>query len=456
MLRKFMAVLAALLMVFSFAACGPASDPDTGGEIPNPDPGGEETTESLLYGIGEPFAGSGVEGFNYEQASKLIGALGAKTFRLWITPQTLYSGWNQTTVFSDEKLATIDKNSQLLYETYIDQVRKNGVEEITGHGNLFPRMPSTANGQEGNFVPARDTTEGSEYMQFLHKFYLIWKAVATAMPDVDVWEMGNETNQVTFLNYTGSENDSTEVQFEKLADINVDLMYYAAKGIREANPDAVIITPGLAPAYEGIPSLGRFLEEIYERIESGEFPAGEEKCSDPDEYFDGVAWHPYDTVNGITLTKEPDVAAWKEANDAVFQVMEEHGDGDKEVWFTEFGFTMPVEMLDVADENCTENDRYLIANQYYTLNEESEQKHADWLKMYFDTMEDMDYVHTCHFFRLNCSAHDAEWNGVGEVMFGLFLEPDTEIGRGFYPRRKAFALQEIYGGEGDLYQFSEL
>lgn len=186
MLRKFMAVLAALLMVFSFAACGPASDPDTGGEIPNPDPGGEETTESLLYGIGEPFAGSGVEGFNYEQASKLIGALGAKTFRLWITPQTLYSGWNQTTVFSDEKLATIDKNSQLLYETYIDQVRKNGVEEITGHGNLFPRMPSTANGQEGNFVPARDTTEGSEYMQFLHKFYLIWKAVATAMPDVDV------------------------------------------------------------------------------------------------------------------------------------------------------------------------------------------------------------------------------------------------------------------------------
>lgn len=57
--------------------------------------------------------------------------------------------------------------------------------------------------------------------------------------------MGNETNQVTFLTYTGYEKDSTETQFEKLADINVDLMYYAAKAIREVNPDAVTLTPGL-------------------------------------------------------------------------------------------------------------------------------------------------------------------------------------------------------------------
>ena len=41
-------------------------------------------------------------------------------------------------------------------------------------------------------------------------------------------------------------------------------------------------------------------------------------------------------------------------------------------------------------------------------------------------------------------------------MFGLFLEPDYDIGRGFYPREKAFALQKIYGGKGDLYQFAEL
>lgn len=451
MIRKLCALLAALLIAVSLVACNPAADTDK----PDPDPG-TEVGENLLFGIGEPFAGSGVEGFNSEKASSLIGALGAKTFRLWVTPQTLYAGWNQTTVFSDESLSSIDKNARLLYQTYVDQIRKNGVEEITAMGNFFPRMPSTANGKEGNFIPARDTSEGSEYMQFLHKYYVIWKAVAAAMPDVDVWEMGNETNQVTFLTYTGYEKDSTEAQFDKLADINVDLMYYAAKAIREVNPDAVTLTPGLAPAYEGIPSLGRVLEKLYERIESGEFPAGEEKCSDADVYFGGVAWHPYDTINGISLTKEPDAEAWKEANDAVFQVMKEHGDGDKEVWFTEFGFTMPVEMLDAAESDCTDMDRYLINNKYYTLNDDSEQKHADWLKLYFDTMKDMDYVHTCHFFRLNCSAHDALWNGVGEVMFGLFLEPDYDIGRGFYPREKAFALQKIYGGKGDLYQFAEL
>ena len=249
MIRKLCAFLAALLVAVTLVACNTAQDSDK----PDPDPG-TEVGESLLYGIGEPFAGSGVEGFNSEKASSLIGALGAKTFRLWVTPQTLYAGWNQTTVFSDESLSSIDKNARLLYQTYVDQIRKNGVEEITAMGNFFPRMPSTANGKEGNFIPARDTSEGSEYMQFLHKYYVIWKAVAAAMPDVDVWEMGNETNQVTFLTYTGYEKDSTETQFEKLADINVDLMYYAAKAIREVNPDAVTLTPGLAPAYEGIPS----------------------------------------------------------------------------------------------------------------------------------------------------------------------------------------------------------
>ena len=456
MKKKILALFAALLMLFSLTACGPFVPSDPGGPSQGEEPTGGTEENSLLYGIGEPFAGSGVQGFNSEQSSALIGALGAKTFRLWVTPQTLYAGWNQTKVFTDESLSKIDKNVQLLYQTYIDQVRRNGVEEITGQGNFLPRMPSTANGQEGNFVPARDTSEGSEYMQFLNKFYIIWKAVAAALPDVDVWEMGNETNQVTFLYYTGCEQDSAEVQFEKLADINVDLMYYAAKGIRESNPEAVIITPGLAPAYEGIASMGRFLEEIYERIESGEFPAGEEKCTDADKYFDGVAWHPYDTLNGNVLTGEPDVGAWRAANDAVYAVMEQHGDGDKEVWFTEFGFTMPVSMLDEAADDCTDMERYLINGKYYTLNEESEQKHADWLKLYFEEMKEMDYVHTCHFFRLNCSAHDALWNGVGEVLFGLFMEPDHDIGRGFYPRKKAFALQEIYGGTGDLYQFAEL
>lgn len=104
MIRKLCAFLAALLVAVTLVACNTAQDSDK----PDPDPG-TEVGESLLYGIGEPFAGSGVEGFNSEKASSLIGALGAKTFRLWVTPQTLYAGWNQTTVFSDESLSSIDK-----------------------------------------------------------------------------------------------------------------------------------------------------------------------------------------------------------------------------------------------------------------------------------------------------------------------------------------------------------
>lgn len=57
MIRKLCAFLAALLVAVTLVACNTAQDSDK----PDPDPG-TEVGESLLYGIGEPFAGSGVEG----------------------------------------------------------------------------------------------------------------------------------------------------------------------------------------------------------------------------------------------------------------------------------------------------------------------------------------------------------------------------------------------------------
>lgn len=75
MIRKLCAFLAALLVAVTLVACNTAQDSDK----PDPDPG-TEVGESLLYGIGEPFAGSGVEGFNSEKASSLIGALGGENF----------------------------------------------------------------------------------------------------------------------------------------------------------------------------------------------------------------------------------------------------------------------------------------------------------------------------------------------------------------------------------------
>ena len=53
MIRKLCAFLAALLVAVTLVACNTAQDSDK----PDPDPG-TEVGESLLYGIGEPFAGS--------------------------------------------------------------------------------------------------------------------------------------------------------------------------------------------------------------------------------------------------------------------------------------------------------------------------------------------------------------------------------------------------------------
>ncbi|MDY2879810.1 MAG: hypothetical protein SOT34_02570 [Candidatus Borkfalkiaceae bacterium] len=440
-MKRLFALIAASCMC-CFLSCG------TPGTETGISPGGESVQEGegnneLLYGFAEPFAGTNVSGFNPRVEAYLAGVIGAKTFRLWMNDSNLF-GAKYTEVIDNAELAEVPRSATLMYETYIEELRSAGIREITCMGMLFPRTASTANGLEGSFVPRRDEETGSEYMQFLEKVEILWESVAGAFPGIDVWEMGNETNQAAFLKY--ADGDPTT---EELAAINVDYMYYALKGIRKGNSSAVCITPGYAPV-GGIGTVREFLTDVYDAIGSGNFPAGQTKCTDPDEYFDGVAWHPYDGGSGIVLTKAPDIVQWVRENDEVRQIMISRGDEEKEVWFTEFGFTFDMYSLPVAGEGEEDITSYTINGVTYRLDDETEEKQAEWIRLYFDAMKGMEYVHTCHFFRLCCAKKDAQWGGVGEIFFGCFLEPDSALGRGFYPRKKAYVLQEIYGGTGDL------
>ena len=81
---------------------------------------------------------------------------------------------------------------------------------------------------------------------------------------------------------------------------------------------------------------------------------------------------------------------------------------------------------------------------------------AEFVREYFKAMEseEMHYVHACHFFRLYGCTVDYSWNGFTVLYYGMFFEADERLGRGFYPRKKAYVIQEIYGGTGDLMQYS--
>ena len=450
-MKKLLCLLFALLLCFSLCACGGGGN----SAISSSSKQEEAVNPGYLKGVGEPFATSTIKGFNYNVASELLGALGSKTFRMWLSDNVLYPGYSNTTVYSDEQLAQISMAGKLQIGQYIDALKENGIEEIVGLGCFLPKVESTAKfSYANNYVPEISTEEGSDYHKFLNKVYVIYKAVSAAFPQITVWEMGNETNQNAFM---GTPNK--ELTQEELAYINVEYMYYATKGVKEGNPNAITIPAGFAPIEEGMPSIARFYEKIYANIKGGNFPSFAEKTTATSDYFQGLCWHAYDIKNGLVTNssiENKDLDEWKAQNDMIYNVAVKNGDAHLKAWITEFGFTLSQNQLRVTTAEDTSVTRYKLSDTYYDLVDVFEQYQADYTKAYFKKLEEMDYVNSVHFFRLFCSEQGMHWNGFGEVYFGLFLEPDETVGRGFYPRKKAYAVQEVFGGTGDITKYAAM
>ena len=295
-----------------------------------------------------------------------------------------------------------------------------------------------------------------------------------------------------------------------MAKINVDILYYAYQGIKKANPNATVITPGFAPVTSyynantntenqnitkltnGIDSIEVFLKYIYQNIKSNQFPYHNnssyvKSCdNNPDHYFDGLAWHPYDlgTV-GSANTNDPSVDSfnvdlWINANNRCYKVMSDNGDSDKEVWFTEFGLTTRATNLVYSStssgnpyeyyvyfeggtvsykEGNTITSKKISAGNYYINFKDYEtysKNQESFIRAYFNAMEsnDMSYVHACHFFRMFSSSIDYTWNGLTVLYYGMFTEAQEYLNRGYYPTQKAYVIQDIYGGIGDLMKYS--
>jgi hypothetical protein len=290
-------------------------------------------------------------------------------------------------------------------------------------------------------------------------------------------------------------------------------MYYANKAIKAANPRAMTITPGFAPVtsyytqntkttgeYEvklknGINSVEIFLKYLYADIVSGTQPYhnGSKYVtaydSNPDNYFDGVAWHPYDLGTiGYANTNDPDldhfdVNLWVNANNACYKVMCDYGDADKGVWFTEFGIRTKETHLVYSPVSHDSPHEYYVnfnggtvlytpdgkkenivskkldaGNYYITFHDEENyiKLQKTVLTAYYDAMksESMSYVHAWHYFRGFGGLKDYGWNGLAGIYCALFSESAEYLNRGFYPNHKANILQELYGGEGDLMKYS--
>ena len=385
-----------------------------------------------FYGIGEPLVQrERDQGIPADQYVDLIAGLGCNAYRAWM---------HLTEVLDDPTTPNAEEVAR--HKRLLDRCAELDIE-VTGMSHEW-FLPEGCKQHSGHAMPKRDLTEGSLYRQTLDMLEQSWATMAALFPQVKIWEVGNEWNLNAFLHPDGFLDGDMSEPFtaDEKYDIAVDMMYFAARGVRRANPNALVAsfspalsTPGLGgdmpdflPVMYGVAWT---LDKVYSRIKSGKFWS-----TNTDDYFDILAWHPYVFTNKPDVkdadlfldVDEPDLL-WKSYNDAAYKVMKKYGDGHKQAILTEAGFT-----------DCG--------------NPDWEARYALYNKKLLAIGRELPYVRTLHNFRLlnenamlkRAGIENNQIGGLTEVYFGVFTDPED----GCKPRARAKAIQEMTGSTADL------
>lgn len=286
----------------------------------------QQETSRDLFGVGEPLtyrnAWNG-ESLNISKAFEIMEFLSISSLREWTWRQMLFNdsglGWNAGNVSA--------------LNNVIMEARSRNIT-ILGMIQDFPSwMTDIKNDPQA--IPYRNLTNGSPYKRFLEKHNESCVNLAQTFPDITMWEIGNEYNLDEFLHPEGyNQSDpysSQPFDSSMKANIMTDLLYYGSSGIHAGNPNAVTVMGGLGPSEntsEGLKYIEDFLDAIYKNIESGDWPS-----TNTTDFFQVACWHPY------LLTQKPNQTNWVEPNNAIHNVMIAHGDADKPVVFSEFGYS---------------------------------------------------------------------------------------------------------------------
>ena len=269
-----------------------------------------------LFGIVETLAYRSLppENLNISRAFEIMHSLGVRKIRM--------NFWRNSTMLNSTE---INPSLRTAIEQVIHEADSLGIE-IMGYAEDFPPWMRIVDGDHWT-VSRRNTTE---YNAFLEIYEKSWETLAREFPEIKVWEIGNEYNRHPFLHPPGyNKSDSnTWFNYSDTVDITTDLLYYGSRGINASNPNAIRVMCGLGPGGNGIRDIERFLDSIYENIESGRWPS-----MDPDDFFQVACWHPY------TFKEKPTKENWVNRNKAVYEVMKRHNDTNKRVVFSEISYS---------------------------------------------------------------------------------------------------------------------
>lgn len=348
--------------------------------------------------------------YDAEAEVQLMANLGVKTVRTWMQIRELLLSPTQV---NEE---TCGQAHALLALYARHGIRAVGVS----HTNF-----NSGTSQSGKV--GRDVSPGSEYIAWLEDYYTAWKTLVAEFPEVEYWEIDNETNNSVFMNNIYGEAVFNQ---DEMAEISTDIFYYASRAIHEANPSAQTVMGGLVGFQSG--RIKTALEKIYQNIESGEYgyfygrESADTASTDPDDYFQVVCWHPY-------ITGAFNRTVFRTLNDEIYEVVLAHEGKHKKVIFSEIGF---------SNETYSEQ----IAARYIT-------------EMFSLIEEEMPYVESVLYFKLFDFADPSYWTG-SYSRYGLFYDPNPErsytnnesddVVTPGAPKLQALAFQQAAGATGDL------
>lgn len=434
--------LCALLSVCMLTACSHSS-PNPGGTLP-PDGGlDDDTKEEIvipecvkqenykqvnkerLFGIAEPFLEKRensddfqVVGFDAAVTLEYLQALNVKSFRLML-PTNIFTRYMM--FGEDDFEIELDEEMVTYFKGIITDLRDYGVENIILQANIYPKPTGFAGGYQSLTVPSRNDDVYKDWCLLLEEQ---WCVLGETFYEINYFEVGNETNHHPYLSQASGEPFGRE----EMCAINTDILYYANKGLIRGNPYAYTITPGYtslgtmsesSDSYLTGCSISEMLDGIYTNIKSGQFPYGDEKSTDVEDYFKVIGLHTYEYED------------WDNFQTNMQHTIDQINryDNGRKIFITEMGWP-----------------------DYSNLS--SIEENAEKGKQMYEIFAEMPQIEAACYFRLyNCN-YALNWGGIGETSFGLFEEPTSSSG--FVAKPIATTLQTLFGGTGDLNRYADL
>jgi hypothetical protein len=180
-----------------------------------------------------------------------------------------------------------------LTDQVVDMARARGLKVL---GTLWG-TPGWANRGKGRNVPPRDLGDYAHAAQWAAEHF---------KGRVDAWEVWNEPNQDAF--WTGS------------AGRYAALLKQSYPAFKAGDSSTKVVVGG--PAYNDT----NWISKLYDNGAKGS--------------FDVMATHPYQGLASAPPELEDDGTIWNLSHvAAVHELMKDHGDGSKPIWFTEFGWS---------------------------------------------------------------------------------------------------------------------